>query len=73
MGCHNSKISIDEKIETEIKVLDVKVSDVKVSEIKEEPCDETEELTIEMLKALPKLEKKAILKRLKKLIKKKKI
>ena len=45
----------------------------KVSEIKEEPCDETEELTIEMLKALPKLEKKAILKRLKKLIKKKKI
>ena len=36
-------------------------------------AEETEELTIEMLKTLPKLEKKALLKRLKKLIKKKKI
>ena len=47
MGCHNSKISIEEKIETEIKLSELQVSEVK--EIKEIPIsNEIKKLNIKV-------------------------
>jgi len=49
MGCKNSKISIDEKIGTEIKVSELQVSEVKVSEAQEIPIsNETKKLNIKV-------------------------